>query len=331
MSGADPTAPEQPADKMENQIQSPGQDVPPAYNAPFVPGPPGPGIPPPIAYPVGLPTGYYNPHQASSFPLYHLATGSQPIQYQPGRYPMPNQPPPVTWMQLPTPMPNCPPGLEYLAQLDNIHVLQHFEPLEMMTNFETNNRYDVRNNLNQMVYFVTEDTDDYTRNTYRTLRPFVLRVTDCMGREVMTMQRPFRCTCCCFCCSSCRQEMEVQCPPGVTIGFVSEHWNLCRAIYSLQNEKRESMLKVRGPCSTYGCGSDSVFQINSLDGVSNIGSIVRKWNGVLSTMADADHFEIHFPLDLQLQKKAMIFGACFLIDFMYFERSAAQPNHQHHH
>ncbi|MXQ94640.1 hypothetical protein E5288_WYG013876 [Bos mutus] len=197
--------------------------------------------------------------------------------------------------------------------LDNIHVLQHFEPLEMITGFETNNRYDIKNNTGQMVYFVTEDTDDYTRNAYRTLRPFVLRVTDCMGREVMTMQRPFRCTCCCFCCPSARQELEVQCPPGVTIGFVAEHWNLCRAVYSLQNEKKEDMMGVLGPCSTYGCGSDSVFEILSLDGVSIIGSITRKWNGVLSAMSDADHFEIHFPLDLDVTMKAMIFGACFLI------------------
>lgn len=63
-----------------------------------------------------------------------------------------------------------------------------------------------------MVYIVTEDTDDITRNTYRTLRPFVLRVTDCAGREIMTLQRPFRCTCCCFCCPSARQEVREQSP-----------------------------------------------------------------------------------------------------------------------
>ena len=44
-----------------------------------------------------------------------------------------------------------------------------------------------------------------------------------------------------------------------------------------------------------------------------MGSITRKWNGMLSAMSDADHFEIHFPLDLDVTIKAMIFGACFLI------------------
>jgi hypothetical protein len=56
--------------------------------------------------------------------------------------------------------------------------------------------------------------------------------------------------------------LEVQCPPGVTLGFVAEHWNLCRAVYSIQNEKRENVMRVRGPCATYGCGSDSVFEVN---------------------------------------------------------------------
>ncbi|KAF6121083.1 phospholipid scramblase 4 [Phyllostomus discolor] len=119
-------------------------------------------------------------------------------------------------------------------------------------------------------------------------------------------------------------QLEVQCPPGVTLGFVVDHWNLCRAVYSVQNEKKETVLRIRGPCSTYGCGSDSVFEVTSLDGVSNIGSIIRKWNGLISAMGDADHFDIRFPLDLDVKMKAMIFGACFLIDFMYFERSPPQ-------
>ncbi|XP_055485919.1 phospholipid scramblase 4 isoform X1 [Psammomys obesus] len=321
MSGVVPTVPEQPAEAMENQIKSPtaAPAAPPDYNSHFVPGSAGPAVPPSA----GLQVGYYVPQQPGIIPLYQPTGGTHAIQYQPGKYPM-TQHAPVMWMPGPAPIPSCPPGLEYLAQLDNIHVLQHFEPLEWMTGYETNNRYDIKNNADQMVYIVTEDTDDFTRNAYRNLRPFVLRVTDCLGREIMTMQRPFRCTCCCFCCPCARQELEVQCPPGVTIGFVAEHWDLCRATYSVRNQKRENVMRVRGPCTTYGCGSDSVFEVNSLDGGSDIGSIIRKWNGFLSTMGNADHFEIHFPMDLDVKMKAMIFGSCFLIDFMYFESTPPQ-------
>ncbi|XP_053455833.1 phospholipid scramblase 4-like isoform X1 [Nycticebus coucang] len=260
--------------------------------------------------------GYYGPQQPSIFPL---GQPTDPILYPPGRYPMPNQPVAVMWMPGPPPVPNCPPGLEYLTQLDKIHVFQHFEPLKMITHFEANNRYDVKNNSDQMVYIVNEDTNESTRNTYHSLRPFVLRVTDCMGREIMTMQRPFRCSCCCCCCPSARQEMEVQCPPGVTLGFVKQDWSLCRAVYSIQNEKKESEMRVRGPCILTDGGSDSVYEVTSPDGVSHIGRIIRQWRGVLSLTTDADHFDIQFPLDLDVKMKAMIFGACFLIDFMYYE------------
>ena len=38
---------------------------------------------------------------------------------------------------------------------------------------------------------------------------------------------------------------------------------------------------------------------------------------------DADNFGISFPLDLDVNAKAILLGATFLIDFMYFEKSAS--------
>ncbi|TKC35457.1 hypothetical protein EI555_013564, partial [Monodon monoceros] len=52
--------------------------------------------------------------------------------------------------------------------------------------------------------------------------------------------------------------------------------------------------------------------VKSLNGVSNVGSITQKWNGLLSAMSNADHFEVHFPLDLDVMMKAIFSGACFL-------------------
>lgn len=75
----------------------------------------------------------------------------------------------------------------------------------VMTHFETNNRNDVKNNSDQMVFIITEDTHIFTRNVYWTLRPFILQITECMGWKVMTIQRTFRCTCC---GPSARQEVK---------------------------------------------------------------------------------------------------------------------------
>ena len=77
-----------------------------------------------------------------------------------------------------------------------------------MTSFKTNNRYNIKNNLGQIIHTITENTEDFTKTVYQTLRPFILQVIDYMGQEIMTMQRPFRCTCCYFCCPFTRQEVR---------------------------------------------------------------------------------------------------------------------------
>jgi len=51
-------------------------------------------------------------------------------------------------------------------------------------------------------------------------RPFVMSITDNNGVEVIHLERPLRCMAwCCFCCL---QEMEVQSPPGTTIGYIKQ-------------------------------------------------------------------------------------------------------------
>lgn len=53
-------------------------------------------------------------------------------------------------------IPGCPPGLEYLAQINSLRVQQLVEFIEVFTGFETNNKYVIRNQLNQQVYYAAE-------------------------------------------------------------------------------------------------------------------------------------------------------------------------------
>ena len=41
---------------------------------------------------------------------------------------------------------------------------------------------------------------------------------------------------------------------------------------------------------------------------------------------DMDNFGITFPMDLDVRCKATLIGACFLIDYMFFEKKANQSN-----
>jgi len=77
-------------------------------------------------------------------------------------------------------------------------------------------------------------------------------------------------------------------------------------------------------CTYSVCGSVE-FQILSRDGGTQVGKISKKWSGLLrEAFTDADNFGISFPVDLDVRMKAVMLGACFLIDFMFFEKSQNQ-------
>jgi len=109
--------------------------------------------------------------------------------------------------------------------------------LIVITGFETENRYRIRNAVGQQVYFAAEGTFNNVLSicTYNTngtesncclrqycgpTRPFAMAITDNSGAEVIHLERPMRCSS--FCCFCCLQEIEVQSPPGTIIGYVKQ-------------------------------------------------------------------------------------------------------------
>ncbi|XP_033258611.2 phospholipid scramblase 2-like [Orcinus orca] len=185
------------------------------------------------------------------------------------------------------------------------------DSMPVIISYETNNKDEIKNSLGQRIYYAAEDTALCTRFCYGSYRPFIMRIHDLKGQEVITLKRPLRYTSCCFPC--CLQEIEIYAPPGIPIGYVTQTWHPYLPKFTLQTENKKDVLRIIGPyfvCNT--CGNVE-FKVKSLNGVSNVGSVTQKWNGVLSAMSDADHFEVHFPLDLDVMMKAIFSGACFLM------------------
>ncbi|KAJ8342986.1 hypothetical protein SKAU_G00329140 [Synaphobranchus kaupii] len=212
-----------------------------------------------------------------------------------------------------------PPGLEYLAQIDQILIHQKVELLEALTGFETSNKYEIKNSLGQQIYMAKERSDCCTRNCCGSLRRFDLKIKDNSGQEVIHLVRPWRCASCCFPC--CLQEMEVQAPPGTTVGYVVQDWHPFLPQFSIQGASRETLLKLEGPCIACNFCSDVSFELMGKDGSQSIGRISKQWSGLLrEAFTDADNFGIQFPMDLDVKIKAVLMGACFLIDFMFFEK-----------
>ncbi|KAM7366259.1 hypothetical protein PAMP_015713 [Pampus punctatissimus] len=208
-----------------------------------------------------------------------------------------------------------PPGLEYLTQIDQILIHQILELVRAFVGFDLNIRYEIKNNLGQTMYKVQEENDCCNRNCYGSLRDFDMTFKDNMDREVIRLIRPLRCISCCYPC--CLQEMEVQAPPGTTIGYVKQDWHPCLPQFSIQGANKETLMKLEGLCFACKCCRDVNFELKGKDGGKPIGRISKQWSGLLKEVfTDTDNFGIQFPLDLDVKMKAVLMGACFLIGFM---------------
>uniref|UniRef100_A0A665X1K2 Phospholipid scramblase n=1 Tax=Echeneis naucrates TaxID=173247 RepID=A0A665X1K2_ECHNA len=279
-----------------------------------MPQPGGQSVPP---YPVHA-GGYGDPGQmpAPGFNVGYNA-GQPPVMYQPGPVPGPEYGSPAP-AQVVVPV-GVPPGLEYLTQIDQILIHQKVELLEAFIGFETNNQYEIKNSLGQKIYKAKEKNDCCTRNCCGSLRSFDMKIKDNMDREVIRLIRPFRCVSCW--CPCCLQEMEVQAPPGTTIGYVKQDWHPFVPRFSIQGANKETLMKLEGPCFACNCCGDVNFELKGKDDDKPIGRISKQWSGLLKEVfTDTDNFGIQFPLDMDVKMKAVLMGACFLIDFMFFEK-----------
>ncbi|RZF42929.1 hypothetical protein LSTR_LSTR000552 [Laodelphax striatellus] len=244
------------------------------------------------------------------------------ISTQPQNHPQtaPEGQRPDGWMSIPRGVPaNCPPGLEYLASIDQLLIHQQVELVEVLIGFETANKYLIKNSVGQQVYYAAEDSDCCARNCCGPLRPFEMNILDNYGREVIHFSRPMSCQGCC--CPCCLQSLEVYAPPGNLIGKIEEEWSFLTPIFTVKNAAGDTVLKIEGPICTFQLCSDRIFKVLSADGSDVVGQISKQWGGLLREMfTDADQFGVTFPMDLDVNLKAVMLGACFLIDYMFFER-----------
>lgn len=277
---------------------------------------------PPIGFNVGQQGGYPQPVPQGAHPGYVQQQG------YPG-YPHPGGPPPPhaqPIMHQPAPVyhgghnPHIPPGLEYLTAVDQLLVHQKVELLEAFVGFETQNKYTIKNSMGQKVFYAAEDTDCCTRNCCGPVRPFDMKIMDHNKHEVIHLNRPLRCDSCW--CPCCLQELEVSSPPGTIIGYVKQEWSICAPKFTILNAARDVVLRIEGPFCTFSCCGDVQFDVLSRDGNVKVGKISKQWAGLIrEAFTDADYFGISFPMDLDVKMKAVMLGACFLIDFMFFEKA----------
>ena len=195
--------------------------------------------------------------------------------------------------------------MERLSSISSLVVSQQKEWGEILTGFETKNRYAVSDVSGSRLYLAAEEAGSTLLRWFlKALRPFTIAVLTEDGQVVLRVMRPFR---------FYFHRAEVVDSQGQSLGVIERRFSVLRRIYSVLDSSGEEVFQLFGPIL-----HPWTFHIRN-DGVE-YGKITKKWSGVLKeSFTDADNFGVMFPAEWDVKLKALFLGAVFLIDFVHFE------------
>jgi uncharacterized protein YxjI len=195
--------------------------------------------------------------------------------------------------------------MDNLQSVSSLIITQSKEWGEIVTDFETKNKYVVRNESGGELYYAAEEGGSIILRWFlKALRPFTVVVLNTDNKVLMRVKRPFR---------FYFHEATVVDASGESIGRLSKRFSIIRKKYSVFNRADNEVYQLFGPLFR-----PWTFIIKS-DG-EEFGKITKKWSGLLTeSFTDADNFGIEFPITWDVKLKALFLGAVFLIDFVHFE------------
>ncbi|XP_067009104.1 phospholipid scramblase 2 [Anabrus simplex] len=208
-------------------------------------------------------------------------------------------------------------GLDFLIGAEQLLILQTVELDDMLATIESENRYLIKVPRGETLYVATESSSACERTVCGSSRGFLLRLFDHTHQEAMCFRRELACSYCCFGC--CLQEMQIIARSGHTIGRIKQEWTLLVPSFRVYDCHGELVYRIEGPdCAPCFMPAEAQFKILGRDNTVQYGDISNKWNEATSMF----NIVINFPSgSTDQQLKALILGAAFLLEYMFFETS----------
>lgn len=197
--------------------------------------------------------------------------------------------------------------MEQLKNLEALVVSQKKEWGEILTNFETRNKYVVCSADGEQLFAAGEVGGSLIlRVLLKAHRPFTMKVAAPGGETVMILKRPFR---------FFFHELRILDSAGQQLGYLKKQFSIFRRIYTVYDRSSRPVLTLFGPIL-----HPWTFEIQQES--RTIGKITKKWSGLAKEVfTDADNFGVTFPGQLPPELKTLLLGAVFLIDFVHFENT----------
>jgi len=159
------------------------------------------------------------------------------------------------------------------------------------------------------------------------------------AKEIMLVDRPFKCAgCCCTCCDCCAQKATLYVAPedgdvdeeGPPFAIVQQPicGGGCTPVLHLEDGMSgERLATLTGPCCCFGgncCDHQFVVTRPGEGGDEEIGRVVKEKPQdfeqlVEQSITDADAFTMSVPKSESTKVKAAMMASLLLIDYMFFE------------
>ncbi|MBF0352317.1 MAG: hypothetical protein HQM11_14890 [SAR324 cluster bacterium] len=185
---------------------------------------------------------------------------------------------------------------------------------EILTGFESRNKYEIIDEHGSALGFVVEESggfmDTLLRLFLRSHRPFRALILDAQGTPVLQIIRPF------FWIWSSLSILNMS---GEPLGEVHRRFALLHRQYDLLNKELIPFARIWA-----GLFRIWTFDLKSLAD-ETIGMIAKKWSGMFQEMfTNSDRYIISIDpsVALEPEEKAVVFATAISIDFDYFEKSS---------
>jgi uncharacterized protein YxjI len=202
--------------------------------------------------------------------------------------------------------------MEHLKDSGSLVVRQCKEWGEILTDFETKNKYVICDENGQEIYHAAEEGGSFLLRWFlKANRPFKMVVFGESDQVMLRVKRPFK---------FYFHSAEVFDANDELLGSLRKRFSIIRKKYSVFDGSGEEIYQLFGPLFR-----PWTFIIRN-DG-EEYGKITKKWSGLLKEQfTDADNFGVEFPSDWDVKLKALFLGAVFLIDFVHFENKGDEEN-----
>ena len=197
-------------------------------------------------------------------------------------------------------------NMKKLENVDALIVRQKKEWAEILTGFDTKNKYSVFDPSGKQIYFAAEKSSVISRLFLKNLRPFSVFIVTEESKTILKFNRPFR---------FIFHEIHINDKEGKLLGKIKKKFTFFVKKFIVEDSNSNEIYKINGPLF-----HPWTFRIMKDD--NEVGKISKKWSGLGKEMfTKADNFNISFPQGIDVEQKSILLGALFLIDMLYFEKS----------